>query len=59
MEQNTMTDKEQIAALIDIYTDLLRIQTADDRDREIRTQMMKAQAKLEALGVITEKLIIQ
>lgn len=58
MEQNTMTDKEQIAALIDIYTDLQRIQNAEDRDKEIRTQMLKARAKLEALGVVTEDLII-
>ncbi len=58
MEQNTMTDKEQIAALIDIYTDLQRIQNAEDRDKEIRTQMLKARAKLEALGVVTENLII-
>ena len=59
MEQNTMTDKEQIAALIDIYTDLQRIQNAEDRDKEIKNQMMKARAKLEALGVVTSELIIE
>lgn len=58
MEQNTMTDKEQIANLIDIYTDLQRIMNAEDRDKEIRTQMIKAKAKLEALGIVTEDLII-
>ncbi len=54
-----MTDKEQIAALIDIYTDLQRIQNAEDRDKEIKNQMMKARAKLEALGVVTSELIIE
>ena len=58
MEQNTMTDKEQIANLIDIYTDLQRIMNAEDRDKEIRTQMIKAKAKLEALDIVTEDLII-
>ena len=58
MEQNTMTDREQIANLIDIYTDLQRIMNAEDRDKEIRTQMIKAKAKLEALGIVTEDLII-
>ncbi len=51
-----MNDKEQITAMIDIYSDLLRIQNASDRDKELRYQIAKAKAKLEALGVVVDKL---
>ena len=53
---HSMTDKELSCVLIDIYTDLQRIQNAEDRDRELRNQLKKARAKLEALGVVAEDL---
>lgn len=54
-----MTEKEQAAVLIDVYTDLQRIQKAPDRDKELANQLRKAKAKLEALGIVTENLIIE
>lgn len=53
-----MTDKEQAANMIDVYTDLLRILKAADRDKEIQNQLRKAKAKLEALGVVVDELTI-
>ena len=53
-----MTDKEQAANMIDVYTDLLRILKAEDRDKEIQNQLRKAKAKLEALGVVVDELTI-
>ena len=58
-EKEVMTEKEQAAAMIDIYTDLQRIKVAEDRDKEIDFQLRKAKAKLEALGVVTENLKIE
>ena len=57
-EVSTMTDKEQTAMLIDIYTNLQRIKSADDRDKEIDYQIRAAKAKLEASGIVTEDLDI-
>ena len=57
-EVNTMTDKEQTAMLIDIYTNLQRIKSAEDRDKEIDYQIRAAKAKLEASGIVTEDLDI-
>ncbi|MCI9456844.1 MAG: hypothetical protein HFE44_07695 [Oscillospiraceae bacterium] len=59
MEVREMTEKEQAAIMIDIYTDLQRIQKAEDRDKELNNQLRKAKAKLEALGVVAENLIIE
>lgn len=59
MEVLEMTEKEQAAVMIDIYTDLQRIQKAEDREKEIGNQLRKAKAKLEALGIVTENLIIE
>lgn len=53
-----MTEKEQAAIMIDIYTDLQRIQKAEDKEKELGNQLRKAKAKLEALGIVTENLII-
>ncbi|MBQ9408578.1 MAG: hypothetical protein IJU28_04205 [Clostridia bacterium] len=53
-----MTDKEQAANMIDVYTDLLRILKADDREKEINNQLRKARAKLEALGIVVDTLTI-
>ena len=54
-----MTEKEQAAIMIDIYTDLQRIQKAEDKDKELSNQIRKAKAKLEALGIVTENLTIE
>ncbi len=54
-----MTEKEQAAIMIDIYTDLQRIQKAEDKDKELSNQLRKAKAKLEALGIVTENLTIE
>lgn len=51
-----MTDKEQIAMMIDIYTDLQRIANAEDRDKEINNQMKKARTKLEAFEIVVDDL---
>ena len=57
-EVNDMTDKEQTNMLIDIYTNLQRIKSAPDRDKEIEYQIKAAKAKLEASGIVTEDLDI-
>ena len=54
-----MADLEQINMLIDIYTNLQRIKTAPDKDKEIEYQIKAAKAKLEAIGLTTEKLDIR
>ena len=58
-EENVeMTEKEQIAFLIDQYTDLQRIKVADDKEKEIDYQIRATKAKLEAMGIVTEDLNI-
>ena len=59
MEVLEMTEKELAAIMIDIYTDLQRIQKAQDREKELSNQLRKAKAKIEALGIVTENLIIE
>lgn len=56
-----MTEKVQASNMIDIYTDLLRIDKAqgEEKDKEVKNQLRKAKAKLEALGVVTEDLRIE
>ena len=59
MEENKeMTEKEQIAILIDQYTDLQRTKAASDKDKEIAYQIKATKAKLEAMGIVTEDLDI-
>ena len=53
-----MSEKELREKLIQQYTDLQRIKTAVDRDKEIDYQLKTVKAKLEAFGVITEDLDI-
>ena len=53
-----MTDKEQIAAMIDKYMDLLRIIQAEDKVKEAKNQLRETRAKLEAFGVAVENLRI-
>lgn len=57
-EDVEMTEKEQIAFLIDQYTDLQRIKVADDKEKEIDYQIRATKAKLEAMGIVTEGLNI-
>ncbi len=53
-----MTEKEQIAILIDQYTNLQRIKAAADREKEVEYQLRTTKAKLEAMGIVTEDLDI-
>ena len=57
-EVNDMSDKEQLTMLIDIYTDLQLIKSAEDREKDIDYQITAAKAKLEAFGIVTENLDI-
>lgn len=58
-EVEAMTEKEQATNMIDVYTDLLRIKQAVDKEKEVNNQLRKAKAKLEALGVVVENLVIE
>lgn len=58
MEEYGMTEKEQATIMIDIYTDLLRIEKAEDKEKELNNQIRKAKAKLEALGIVAENITI-
>ena len=58
-EVDVMTEKEQATNMIDVYTDLLRIKQAADKEKEVNNQLRKAKAKLEALGVVVEDLVIE
>ena len=58
MEEYGMTEKEQAAIMVDIYTDLLRIEKAEDKEKELNNQIRKAKAKLEALGIVAENITI-
>ena len=54
-----MTDKEHATTMIDIYMDLLRLKKAEDKETEIDNQICKAKAKLEALGIVVDNLVIK
>lgn len=53
-----MGEKDQLAKFIDDYTNLQRIKSAPDKDKEIEYQIKAVKAKLEAYGVATEELDI-
>ena len=53
-----MTEKEQAALLIEAFTDLQRIKKAADRDKEIDYQIKIITAKLQALCIPTEDLVL-
>lgn len=57
-EVDAMTEKEQTTMLIDSYTNLQRIKSASDKEKEVEYQIKTVKAKLEALGVVTEDLDI-
>ena len=44
--------------LIDSYTNLQRIKSAPDKEKEVEYQIKTVKAKLEALGIVTEDLDI-
>ena len=54
-----MTEEEQATTLIDRYTDLLRLEKAEDKEKEIQNQLRVTRAKLEVLGVVVDKLTIE
>ena len=54
-----MNDKEQTTMLIDAYMNLLRIEKAEDKQKEIANQLCATRAKLQALGVVVDDLVIQ
>ena len=58
-EVDVMTEKEQATSMIAKYMDLLRIENAENRDREIKNQLRETKAMLEALGVVVEDLVIE
>lgn len=49
---------ELAATLIDLYTNLQRIKSAADRDKEIEYQIKVVKAKLEVFDIAVEKLDI-
>ena len=53
---NEMTEKEQIAILIDQYTNLQRIKAAEDMAKEVEYQIKITKAKLDVMGIATEDL---
>ena len=53
-----MTKEEQATTMISKYMDLLRIEKAEDRDREIKNQLRETKAMLEALGIVADNLVI-
>ena len=57
-EVDIITEKEQIAAMIDKYMDLLRIKGTQDRETEIDNQLCETRAKLQAFGVVVDDLVI-
>ena len=54
-----MTKEEQATNLIDKYMDLLRIDAAKNKEIEVKNQIRQARAKLQALGIIVDDLIIE
>ena len=54
-----MTDRERAATMISIYRNLLRIQAARDKETEVENQLCEARAKLRALGIVVDDLVIR
>ena len=59
MQVIIMTKEEQATALIDRYADLLRLEIAEDKEKEIQNQLRVLRAKLEILGVVVDKITIE
>ena len=58
-EVDVMTEKEQATSMIAKYMDLLRIEKAENREREIKNKLRETKAIQEALGVVVEDLVIE
>ena len=54
-----MNDKEIINVLIDNYTNLQRIKTATDTQKELEYQLSVLKAKLESFGIMTTDIDIK
>lgn len=54
-----MTETELIAQTIERYTDLQRIMKAADPQKEMENQKRILEVKLQAMGVVTEKLELE
>ena len=54
-----MSDKELITHKIEKYMDLLRIEQAQDREKEIGNQKRELKVELEAMGITVEDLRIE
>lgn len=52
-------DKEMINNLIDVYSNLQRIKTADNLEKELDYQLKLVKAKLESFGIVTSDLDIK
>ncbi|MCD8151727.1 MAG: hypothetical protein LUD71_01350 [Clostridiales bacterium] len=52
------TEKEMINNLIDYYSNLQRIKTSTDSQKEVEYQIRLVKAKLESFGIITSNLDI-
>ncbi|MCM1254000.1 MAG: hypothetical protein NC321_14370 [Clostridium sp.] len=52
-------DKEMINNLIDIYSNLQRIKTAENAEKELDYQLTLVKAKLESFGIVTSELDIR
>lgn len=57
-EVDAMNEAELREKLIQQYTDLQRIKSAADKEKEIDYQITTVKAKLEAIGLTTENLDI-
>lgn len=58
MEERDMTENEQAILLMDQFSNLQRIKSAKDKDKEIDYQIKVTKAKLEVLGIVTTDLTI-
>lgn len=59
MSEYMPTEKEMINNLIDKYTDLQRIKSSDDLEKEVDYQLTITKAKLQSFGIITDDLDIK
>lgn len=54
-----MSDNELVCNTISQYMALLRIEKAESKEREIGNQKRELRAKLEAMGITVENLVIE
>lgn len=53
------SDKQMINNLIDTYSNLQRIKTAENTEKELDYQLTLVKAKLESFGIVTSELDIK